>query len=46
MRLTEDERAVLERAAHRKYPHLNKPLARFVRFALTLASDQVLGHSR
>lgn len=45
VRLTDDQRAVLEEAAHRKYPHVNKPLGRFVQWALTLAADQVLGRS-
>lgn len=46
IRLTAEQRDELERAAARKFGPVGRPLGRFVRYALSLALDDVLGRRR
>jgi hypothetical protein len=46
VRLTAEERAWLERAAASKYPRSGRSYGRFLRWALGLAFDEVLGRRR
>ncbi|HEY2938158.1 MAG TPA: hypothetical protein VGJ25_16260 [Gaiellaceae bacterium] len=46
IRLTTEQRELLERAAAARYPHSSRPLGRFLRAALVDVAEHVLGVKR